>query len=132
MFESCEELTARLTATGYFIDPVMIKVVYLATRMQKPLLLEGPAGSGRSTLARLLVRAADPDGGRILLEERRLSCYTLASLRSAVCFVPQHPVLFEGSVRDNLLYGNPRATTTEMDQVIQTAQLATVWGGPLG
>jgi len=46
MFESCEELTARLTATGYFIDPVMIKVVFLAARMQKPLLLEGPAGSG--------------------------------------------------------------------------------------
>jgi len=34
----------KLAATGYFIDPVMIKVVYLAARMQKPLLLEGPRG----------------------------------------------------------------------------------------
>jgi len=47
MFESYEDLTTRLKATGYFIDPVMIKVVYLAARMQKPLLLEGPAGSGK-------------------------------------------------------------------------------------
>ena len=42
MFKSNEDLTNRLKATGYFIDPVMIKVVYLAARMQKPLLLEGP------------------------------------------------------------------------------------------
>ena len=43
MFESYEYLTSRLKATGYFIDPVMTKVVFLAARMQKPLLLEGPA-----------------------------------------------------------------------------------------
>ena len=58
MFESCEELAARLTATGYFIDPVMIKVVYLAARMQKPLLLEGPAGSGKTQLAVSVAKAA--------------------------------------------------------------------------
>ena len=58
VFESCEELMARLTATGYFIDPVMIKVVYLAARMQKPLLLEGPAGSGKTQLAVSVAKAA--------------------------------------------------------------------------
>ena len=86
----------------------------------------GASGSGKSTLARLLVRAADPDAGCILLEEQPLENYTLAALRGAVCFVPQHPVLFEGSVRDNLLYGNPGATATEMDQAIQAVQLSTV------
>jgi hypothetical protein len=50
MFESNEDLTNRLKATGYFIDPVMTKVVYLAAKMQKPLLLEGPAGSGKAKL----------------------------------------------------------------------------------
>lgn len=86
----------------------------------------GASGSGKSTLARLLARAADPESGRIQLEEHPLGCFTLASLRSAVCLVPQHPVLFQGSVRDNLLYGNPRATTAEMDQAIQAAQLTAV------
>jgi hypothetical protein len=51
VFDSIVELTAKLTATGYFIDPVMTKVVYLASRMQKPLLLEGPAGSGKTPTA---------------------------------------------------------------------------------
>jgi MoxR-like ATPase len=68
MFESCEELTSRLSATGYFIDPVMTKVVYLAAKMQKPLLLEGPAGSGKTQLAVSVAKAA---GTHI----ERLQCY---------------------------------------------------------
>jgi MoxR-like ATPase len=44
LFDSIADLSSKLATTGYFIDPVMIKVVYLAARMQKPLLLEGPAG----------------------------------------------------------------------------------------
>jgi hypothetical protein len=48
MFETVEELSEKLSETGYFIDPTMTKVVFLAARMQKPLLLEGPAGSGKT------------------------------------------------------------------------------------
>jgi hypothetical protein len=48
MFGSTEELSIKLAAAGYFIDPVMTQVVYLAARLQKPLLLEGPAGSGNA------------------------------------------------------------------------------------
>ena len=68
MFDSIAELTAKLAATGYFIDPVMTKVVYLAARMQKPLLLEGPAGSGKTQLAVSVAQAA---GTHI----ERLQCY---------------------------------------------------------
>jgi energy-coupling factor transporter ATP-binding protein EcfA2 len=68
MFNSLDDLSFRLTATGYFIDPVMIKVVYLAARMQKPLLLEGPAGSGKTQLAVSVAKAA---GTHI----ERLQCY---------------------------------------------------------
>ena len=86
----------------------------------------GPSGSGKSTLARLLVRAADPDSGCILLENRPLADYTLASLRKAICFVPQQPMLFQGSIRENLLYGNPLATTEEMLNAIEAVELLTV------
>ena len=51
MFESMDVLSSKLAATGYFIDPVMTQVVYLAAKLQKPLLLEGPAGSGKTRLA---------------------------------------------------------------------------------
>ena len=52
MFESITDLAGKLSQTGYFIDPVMTQVVYLAAKLQKPLLLEGPAGpkSGSSFL----------------------------------------------------------------------------------
>ena len=48
MFDSINDLGAKLAATGYFIDPVMTQVVFLAAKLQKPLLLEGPAGSGKA------------------------------------------------------------------------------------
>jgi ATP-binding cassette subfamily B protein len=86
----------------------------------------GASGSGKSTLARLLVRGADPDSGRILLEEHPLTDYALGSLRSAVCYVPQQPVLFQGTIRENLLYANPRASYEEMIRAIEAAQLASV------
>jgi len=47
MFDSITDLAGKLAKTGYFIDPVMIQVVFLAAKLQKPLLLEGPAGSGK-------------------------------------------------------------------------------------
>ncbi len=86
----------------------------------------GASGSGKSTFAHLLVRAADPEAGCIFLEEQPLACYTLASLRETVRFVPQHPVLFQGTIRENLLYGNPLATTADMLRTIEAVQFAAV------
>ena len=51
MFDSIDDLGFKLAATGYFIDPVMTQVVFLAAKLQKPLLLEGPAGSGKAQAA---------------------------------------------------------------------------------
>ena len=47
MFDSIDDLASKLAATGYFIDPVMTQVVFLAAKLQKPLLLEGPAGQAK-------------------------------------------------------------------------------------
>jgi MoxR-like ATPase len=68
MFESLEDLSTRLTAAGYFIDPVMTQVVFLAGILQKPLLLEGPAGSGKTQLAISVATAANT-------HVERLQCY---------------------------------------------------------
>ena len=68
MFESLEELSAKLAATGYLIDPVMVQVVFLAARLKKPLLLEGPAGSGKTQLAVSVAAAAET-------HVERLQCY---------------------------------------------------------
>jgi MoxR-like ATPase len=68
MFATFDDFATKLMATGYLIDPVTTKVVYLAARLQKPLLLEGPPGSGKTELAFSVAEAA-----RTHVE--RLQCY---------------------------------------------------------
>ena len=68
MFASLGELEERLRATGYIIDSIATTTVYLATRLHKPLLLEGPAGSGKTQLAYAVAEAADST-------VERLQCY---------------------------------------------------------
>jgi hypothetical protein len=77
MFDSIQDLSSKLAATGYFIDPVMTQVVLLAAKLQKPLLLEGPAGSGKTQLA-LSVAAAG------CTHVERLQCYRGVSEDKAI------------------------------------------------
>jgi SpoVK/Ycf46/Vps4 family AAA+-type ATPase len=77
MFETLDDLSDKLTATGYFIDPVMIQVVFLAAKLKKPLLLEGPAGSGKTQLALSVAAAA---GTHV----ERLQCYRGVSEDKAI------------------------------------------------
>src|SRR5437763_11983897 len=68
MFSSIKELSERLEKAKYIIDPVTLSVVFLAAQMQKPVLIEGPPGSGKTELARVVAAAA---GTNI----ERLQCY---------------------------------------------------------
>jgi len=68
VFSSIEELGSRLNAARYVIDPVTLQVVYLAARMQKPIIVEGPPGCGKTALAQAIAAA-----GETLIE--RLQCY---------------------------------------------------------
>ncbi len=77
MFDSLDELSQKLGATGYFVDSVMIQVVYLAARLKKPLLLEGPAGSGKTQLAISVAEAA-------ATHVERLQCYRGVSEDKAI------------------------------------------------
>ena len=68
MFPSLEDLEQGLRESGYIADSVATTTVYLAARLQKPLLLEGPAGSGKTQLAYAVADAADTT-------VERLQCY---------------------------------------------------------
>ncbi len=102
----------------------------------------GPSGAGKSTLLALLPRLYDlPDGtdetgrgwGSIHLDGTDVRDLRLADLRRAVALVPQQALLFEGSIRTNLLYANPEATEEQMWDALRIADLAaTVAALPAG
>ena len=86
----------------------------------------GGTGSGKSTLVHLIPRFYDVTEGRILLAGRDIRDYTLSSLRAAVGIVPQHASLFRGTIRSNLLWGNPDASEDDLLQAVSSAQASDV------
>ena len=80
-----------------------------------------PSGSGKSTLVSLLLRLYDPLAGCITIDGWDLRKVTLHSLRSQASVVLQESVLFATSVRDNIAYGRPGATTAEIEVAARLA-----------
>ncbi len=76
--------------------------------------LVGPSGGGKSTTLSLLPRFYDTQGGRIEINGREVRDVTVASLRKAIGLVPQEPVLFSGTIRENILYGRAGASDEDM------------------
>jgi len=72
--------------------------------------LVGPSGGGKSTLTRLLLRFEDINDGGIFIDDQNIAEVTQTSLRQAISYVPQEPLLFHRSVRENIAYGNPNAS----------------------
>lgn len=83
----------------------------------------GASGAGKSTLSRLLYRFYDVDAGKIYIDEQAINTVTLESLRQAIAIVPQDTVLFNTSIRENIAYGNPKASEDEIDKAISLAHL---------
>jgi ATP-binding cassette subfamily B protein len=87
-------------------------------------LLRGASGTGKSTLADLLRRFLEPDSGRILLDGRPLDEFLLADLRRRIVVVEHSPVLFRGSILDNLRYGHPEVAEEDVRAAARRAGLA--------
>ena len=81
----------------------------------------GPSGAGKTTLFDLVQRFYDPTDGAILLDGVDLRCLSLADVRQHVGYVPQDPVLFAGTVGENLRYGAPDASETQLRQALRLA-----------
>ncbi len=75
----------------------------------------GPSGAGKSTTFQLLLRFYDPESGRVLIDDRRLSDLRPEDIRAQIGLVPQDTVLFGASARENILYGRPGATAAEIE-----------------
>lgn len=83
--------------------------------------LVGHSGSGKSTMANLILRFYDVKSGKILIDGQNIADVTQDSLRSNISMIPQEPILFHRSLMDNIRYGRLDATD---DEVIEAAKLA--------
>ena len=82
----------------------------------------GGTGSGKTSLVNLISRFYDATGGEVLVRGANVQSYPLEELRSMIGVVPQKAVLFQGTVRENLKWGNPDATDDELWDALASAQ----------
>jgi ABC-type multidrug transport system fused ATPase/permease subunit len=81
----------------------------------------GPSGVGKTTLLSLLLRFYNPTGGEILYDGKPAADYDIRSLRQRIGYVAQSPILLSGSIMENLRYGNPEASESEVTRACRVA-----------
>jgi ABC-type multidrug transport system fused ATPase/permease subunit len=99
---------------AYSPERVVLRNISLHAQPGEMIALVGPTGAGKSTLVNLLPAFYEATSGRILLDGRDASTLTLESLRAQISVVSQEPFLFNGTVRENILYGKLEATEDEL------------------
>jgi ATP-binding cassette subfamily B protein len=96
----------------------------LAIRPGEKIALVGPSGAGKSTLFQLLLRFYDPQQGRLSFDGVDLRDLDPAELRRRIALVPQDPVIFGASARENILYGLEGVSGAELRQALEAAHAA--------
>ncbi len=102
--------------------PPVIRSLSFVAEAGKATALVGPSGGGKSTIISLIQRFYDPEGGQILIDGQSVSETSTHALRSNIAYVSQHPILFQGTVRENLRYARPDATDAEIEAAARSAQ----------
>jgi len=105
-------------------DAVVLRNVGFRVGAGETVALVGPSGAGKSTLFDLALRFYDPESGSVLIDDVDLKRLSLATLRDQIGFVPQDPVLFSGTLRDNLTYGVTSVTPGELSAALDAASAA--------
>ncbi|MBF0280418.1 MAG: ATP-binding cassette domain-containing protein [SAR324 cluster bacterium] len=98
-----------------------IRQLSLSVDAGKSMALVGPSGGGKSTLFELLLRFYDPQSGEILFENVNIKDLDPKDLRSYIAIVPQQPALFSANVWENIRYGNPKATESQIEEAAEAA-----------
>ena len=83
--------------------------------------LVGPSGAGKSTVLQILIRFFDPQSGRVLIDGQPIDGLRREDLRRQMALVPQEPVIFAASARENIRFGRPEATDAEVEAAAQAA-----------
>ena len=113
-----DDVSVRYSSSG---DPSLEHISFTA-HPGETIGIIGGTGSGKSTLVSLIPRFYDVSSGAVLFGGHDVREYSLSSLRGAVGIVPQHAALFRGTIRSNLLWGNPDASDDELKEALSAAQ----------
>jgi ATP-binding cassette, subfamily B, bacterial len=108
---------------SYGSGEVVLSDVNIAIGAGEAVAFVGPTGAGKSTLAKLVTRFYDPTEGRVTIDGHDLTDVTMSSLRRQLGVVPQEPFLFTGTIRDNVAFARPDATTEQVREAIDAVGL---------
>ncbi|MCX8013645.1 MAG: ABC transporter ATP-binding protein/permease, partial [Rectinema sp.] len=103
-------------------DGAVLEDICALVKPGMPVAILGATGSGKSSLVNLVPRFYDPSEGSVLVDGADVRTLKLSSLRGHIALVPQETILFSGSVRENLKFGNPQASEDDMIVAAKAAQ----------
>tara|TARA_B110000902_G_scaffold128031_1_gene149274 strand:+ start:4663 stop:6474 length:1812 start_codon:yes stop_codon:yes gene_type:complete len=106
-------------------DVEVLKGISMDVKAGQQIALVGPSGSGKSTLSALLLQFYKPISGSILFDDKNANEYFLSELRNEMAIVPQEVILFGGTIKENIAYGNLNASEEE---IIEAAKGANAHG----
>ena len=107
---------------GYNVDRPVLKDINLRIEPYQTVALVGRSGSGKSTLVKLLFRYFEPNQGKILIDGQDIRRLDVSGYRKRLAIVHQEVDIFNGTLFDNLVYGNPNATIEQVYEACRIAQ----------
>ena len=116
---SFRDVSFRYTEAGDYV----LRDLKFVVRPGTSVAVVGPSGSGKSTLVSLLMRLYEPTEGKIILDDYDIQDVKISSLRHHISMVPQEPVLFSGTIADNIRYGQAGTTPEQIMAAAQAAEL---------
>ncbi len=117
------KLEFRDVSFSYDNQNIIFKKINLQIHPYQTVALVGPSGAGKSTLFKLILRYFQPLDGQILIDGKNILDLDIALYRQRLAIVHQDVEIFNGSIRDNLIYGNPQVSFKDVQEACRVAQL---------